>query len=157
MTQHARETGPGRARRLFAAALIYFAVVFGAGLVLGPARVFWIEPWLGPTLAVLCEAPFLVAAMIAGAWLAPRIAGLGQGWQARLLTGVLALLMQQIADLSVGFGLRGMALQEQIAYFRTPAGYVYIAMLVLFAAMPLIVYWRLPRTASSRDSRGDLQ
>ena len=125
-----------------AAAAIYFAIVFAVGLVLGPARVLWFEPWLGQTLAVLCEAPFLIAAMIFGARLAPRMARLGNGWLLRLLMGLLALVMQQLADLSAGFGLRGLTLQEQLAYFRTPAGYIYIAMLALFALMPLVMHWR---------------
>ena len=68
---------------------------------------------------------------------------------ASLIMGVLALVMQQMADLAVGFGLRGVTLQEQLAYFRTLPGYIYIIMLVLFALMPLIVYWR---SASTRET-----
>jgi hypothetical protein len=138
---------PNRSRVLTAAA-VYFVVVFAVGLVLGPVRVLWIEPWLGPLLAILCEAPPLIIAMIVAARLAPALTGLGAGWGARLMMGVLALFMQQLADLAVGFGLRGVTLQEQLSYFGTPPGYIYIFMLVLFALMPLIVYLR---SASTRD------
>jgi len=131
--------------RILTASAIYFAIVFAVGLILGPIRVLWIEPWLGATLAVLCEAPLLAMAMALAARLAPRLAGLGGGWAARLTMGALALAMQQIADLSVGFGLRGLTLQAQLAYFQTPPGYIYIATLVLFAVMPLLVYWRSAR------------
>lgn len=139
------ETRAAIGTRVLFAAAIYFAIVFAAGMLLGPVRVLWIEPWLGPALAVLCEAPFLIAAMVFGARIAPATAVLRVGWQGRLSMGLLALVMQQVADLSVGFGLRGVTLQAQVAYFQTLPGYIYIAMLALFALMPLIVYWRSSR------------
>jgi hypothetical protein len=52
--------------------------------------------------------------------------------------GVLALIMQQLADLSIGFGLRGVTLQQQLDYLQTLPGYIYVGMLTLFAAMPLL-------------------
>lgn len=130
--------GAGRANRVLRAAAFYFAIVFAVGLVLGPPRVLWLEPWLGATLAVLCEAPFLVAAMWFGARLAPRFAGVRGGWLSFLGVGAIALAFQQIADLAVGFGLRGMTLAEQWALFSTPPGLIYAASLLLFALMPLI-------------------
>lgn len=139
------ETSAPKGSRVLTAAAVYFVLVFAVGLVLGPVRVLWIEPWLGALLAILCEAPLLIIAMIVAARFAPALVGLGGGWSARLLMGVLALVMQQMADLSVGFGLRGVTVQEQLAYFRTLPGYIYITMLVLFALMPLIVYWRSTR------------
>jgi hypothetical protein len=144
MNEVANTPRPVSGRRVFAAAAIYFAIVFAVGLVLGPVRVLWIEPWLGATIAILCEAPLLVMAMILGARVAPSMARLRRGWLARFVMGLLALAMQQLADLSVGFGLRGVTLQEQLAYFQTLPGYIYVAMLMLFALMPLAVYWRSP-------------
>ena len=35
-----------------AAAVLYFAIVFGVGFGLGPIRVLWLEPALGKALAV---------------------------------------------------------------------------------------------------------
>jgi hypothetical protein len=139
------ETSPAVGRRVLTAAAIYFVLVFAVGFVLGPARVFWVEPLLGPTLAVLCEAPILIVAMVYAAQLASHVAGLRTGWLGYLIMGLLALVLQQVADLAVGFGLRGVTLQEQIAYFRTLPGYIYIATLLLFAAMPLLLYWRALR------------
>lgn len=128
----------GAWRHVLSAAAIYFCIVFAVGLVLGPVRVLWLEPWLGRTLAVLCEAPFLILAMWFGARWAPAWARLEFGWWSRLMMGVVALVMQQLADLAVGFGLRGMTLSDQLAYFVTPPGFIYAAILFLFAVMPLI-------------------
>ena len=61
-------------------AAIYFAIVFAVGLVLGPVRVLWLEPWSGKTIAVLLETPFLIAAMWFGAGVAQRLAKLEGGW-----------------------------------------------------------------------------
>ena len=144
------DSGQPKGSRVLTAAAVYFVIVFAIGLVLGPIRVLWVEPWLGPTLAILCEAPLLIIAMIVAARVAPALAGLGAGWGARLIMGVLALVMQQIADLAVGFGLRGVTLQEQLAYFGTLPGYIYLVMLVLFALMPLVIYAR-----SAWESDGD--
>lgn len=132
------KTGPSTAARVLRAAGLYFAVVFAAGLILGPPRVLWLEPWLGRTLAVLCEAPLLILAMWLGAGVAPKWAGMHEGWPAYLIMGVVALLLQQIADLAVGFGFRGMNLTEQLAYFTTPPGYIYAFTLLLFTLMPII-------------------
>jgi len=137
---------PSLLRPIVGAAAVYFAIVFGAGLLLGPLRVLWVEPWLGTTLAVLLETPILVLAMALGARIAPRVARLSGGWGAHLSYGVLALLMQQIADLAVGFGLRGMTLNEQWAYLATPPGYIYAASLLVFALLPLAVHWRSTRS-----------
>lgn len=125
-------------KRIATAALYYFAVVFGVGLVLGPPRVLWLEPWLGKTPAVALEAPILIAAMWWGARAAPRWARVRAGAGALLAVGVLALVFQQLADLSVGFGLRGMTLAEQLRYFTTPPGYIYAGCLALFAIMPAL-------------------
>ena len=137
---------PSAMSRILATSAIYFGLVFAAGMVMGPARVLWLEPWLGPTLAVACELPLLIVAMSFAARWAPRWAGLEAGWMAYLGVGVLALIFQQLADLSVGFGLRGMSINDQFRYFSTPAGWLYAGSLVVFALTPLIAYWRRSRT-----------
>jgi len=102
--------------RLAAAAVRYFAVVFVASFLLGSIRMFWLEPRMEKALAVLCDTPFLLLAMVLG-----------------------ALVLQQIADLIVGSALRGLTLSQQLQNFETPAGTIYAALLLMFAAMPLLV------------------
>jgi hypothetical protein len=136
MTEHDAPTQSSN--RVPHAAALYFALVFAAGLLLGPARVIWLEPWLGNAIAVLIESPFLIAAMWFAARAAPTWARVEGGWPSFLATGVVALVLQQVADLAVGFGLRGMTLGDQLTHFTTPAGMIYVATLIVFALMPLI-------------------
>ncbi|MBX3428321.1 MAG: hypothetical protein KF779_01935 [Hyphomonadaceae bacterium] len=140
------DASPQAPNRVPYAAALYFALVFAAGVLLGPVRVIWIEPWLGNTLAVVLEAPFLIAAIWFASRAAPKWAGVSGGWTSFLMIGVVALIMQQIADLAVGFGLRGMTFQDQMQHFTTPAGMIYAVTLLIFTLMPLIRMWRPGRT-----------
>lgn len=145
MSSAERSAHPGPRGRVLTTAAVYFVVVFAVGLVLGPVRVLWLEPTLGPALAVLTETPFLIGAMALGAWLAPRITGFGAGWLSYLGVGLLAFLFQQVADLGVGFGLRGMNLAQQLAHFATPAGWIYAFNLLVFALMPVGLHYARTR------------
>ncbi len=114
-------------------------IVFGAGFLLGPIRVVWLEPWLGKTVAVLCEVPVLLAAMVVAARWVPAKVGLSADLGSFASMGIVALILQQIADFAVGIGLRGIAPAEQLTYLATPAGLIYGAALLAFAAMPALV------------------
>ena len=125
--------------RLAAASVLYFASVFGAGLVLGPIRVFWLEPRIGKLAAVLCETPFLLAATIAVAaalWV-PAKTGSAKDFRSLAAIGVGALLLQQLADFAVA-SLLGSSASEQFRNLVSPAGFIYATLLLLFAAMPLL-------------------
>jgi NADH:ubiquinone oxidoreductase subunit H len=87
----------------------------------------------------LCEAPFLLAAMLfASRWVASclhlrrNLASLG-------LMGLGALAVQQAADMAVGFYLRHIHPADQLAHFATGPGLIYGCLLLIFAAMPIIV------------------
>jgi hypothetical protein len=58
---------------------------------------------------------------------------------ARAAMGGEALVLQVIADGVVGSGLRDLTPADQVAYFLTPAGAIYGAALLAFAAMPALV------------------
>jgi hypothetical protein len=81
--------------RIAAAALLYFGIVFGAGLLLGPIRVLWLEPRVGPVIAVACETPFLLAAMLLAARWVPSALHLRRSFSALATMGIGALLLQQ--------------------------------------------------------------
>jgi hypothetical protein len=124
--------------RILAAATLYFLIVFGVGFLLGPIRVFWLEPRIGPLAAVACETPFLLAATVIAARAAPRVARLEPRASALLAVGMVALVIQQIADLTVGLTLRGISIAGQLARFATPEGAIYAVLLILFAIMPAL-------------------
>jgi hypothetical protein len=57
------------------AGLLYFALVFGAGFVLGPARLLWAEPRFGTRTAELMEMPIMLVVTVAAArWAVRRLA-----------------------------------------------------------------------------------
>ena len=122
--------------KILGTALIYFLIVFGTGFILGPIRVLYLEPHLGDTGAVLCEAPFLIIAMVVGSRIAPNAAHLAPTPGAMLIVGLIALGLVEIAELGVGVVLRGMSLQDQMSKFATVAGAIYGALLLVFALMP---------------------
>lgn len=125
--------------KIILAALLYFAIVFTVGLTFGPIRVLWLEPKIGEVLAAICEAPFLVVAMIfASRWI-PSVVGVRRDLASLGLMGLGALAIQQGADLAVGVYLRGITPAEQIAHFATGAGLIYAGLLVAFAAMPVLL------------------
>jgi hypothetical protein len=126
-------------RRAAAAAALYFAIVYGVGFALGPIRVLWLEPRLGATVAVLCEAPLLLLAIVLAALWVPRRMGLGGDRAALWGMGIVALALQQAADLALGVVLRGISPADQLRQFATPTGLVYAALLLAFAAMPALL------------------
>jgi hypothetical protein len=138
-----------RAVRILMSSALYFAFVFGVGFAMGPVRVMWLEPQLGKTMAVLCEVPILVVAMIVAArWATAKIRP-GASLFSLAAVGGVALILQQIADFAVGIALRGITLPEQLAYFGTPAGIVCAIALLLFAAMPCLINCNRPAAGDS--------
>jgi hypothetical protein len=132
--------------RIVKAALVYFALVFAAGFALGVIRVPLLLPRLGERAAELIEAPFMLLAIVLAArhvvfrHLADAaIPGL-------LAVGALALMLLVSVEFSVVLRIRDLSLET---YFRGRdpiAGGVYVALLVVFAAMPLAVAsWRRRR------------
>ena len=128
--------------RFLISTCLYFAIVFGVGFLLGPIRVLWLEPSLGKTAAVAIEAPFLLAAMLFAAWKVPKWTGLNASVGPLAAMGIGALILQQIADFAVAIGLRGMSTREQLASFANPEGLIYLALVIVFAAMPVLVHLR---------------
>jgi hypothetical protein len=123
--------------------MLYFGIVFAAAFLLGTIRVLWLEPLVGPTIAVACEMPLLLAAMVPAARWVPSAVHLRRDFPSLALMGAGALALQQVADLAVGVGLRGLSPAQQLAQLGTPAGRIYAAALVAFAAMPSLVNRRV--------------
>ena len=121
------------------AGLIYFALVFGAGFVLGPIRIFWLVPRVGQRTAELIEEPIMfVVIVLASRWVMRRFR-VSQRTARRLGVGFIALALLIVAELSVTLGFQGVTLRQYIASRDPVAGIVYLVMLGVFAIMPLLV------------------
>jgi hypothetical protein len=121
------------------AGLLYFALVFGVGFVLGPMRVFWLVPHFGERTAELMEMPImLMIMMVAAQWVVRRLA-VPSTWSSRLGMGGFALGLLLAAEWMLVLWLRGLSIGEYVAGRDPVSGTVYLVMLGLFALMPLFV------------------
>jgi len=125
--------------QILKAGVLYFAVVFGAGLVLGPIRILWVVSFLGARMAELLEAPImLVITIVAARWIVGRLA-VPPTPSSRLGMGGIALSLLLIAEFALVLWLRGISIGEYLAARDPVAGTVYYLMLGAFAVMPLLV------------------
>ncbi len=139
------------------AGLAYFGIVFGAGFAFGVFREIALTPVYGRTTAVMIEAPLMLIAIVAGAWIAVHRGSLSQSKIALAMVGAIGFLLVQLADFGVGFGLRGMSVQDQLDYLKTAAGQIYLGLLAIFVVMPLFlghfaVGWPEASTKTRSDS-----
>jgi hypothetical protein len=121
------------------AGVVYFALVFGAGFVLGVIRTLWIAPHVGTRVAELMEMPVMLGVIfVAARWTVQRLTVPAQP-SLRLGMGLLALGLLLVAELSLVLGLRGLTLEAYLAARDPVAGTAYYLMLGVFAFMPPFV------------------
>ena len=121
------------------AGVLYFALVFGAGFVLGTIRTLWVVPRVGTRKAELMETPImLVVTIVASRWIVLRL-GVPAVASARLGMGCIALLLLLVAEFGFMLWLRRLTIREYLANRDPIAGTVYYVMLAVFAVMPLLV------------------
>lgn len=123
-------------RRAAVAGLAYFAVVFGAGFVLGALRVSLLIPWLGKTSAVLVELP----AILAIAWIACQrtvaVFDVPSRLALRLVMGGIAFLMLMVAELSLSVLVFGQTISEHAALYHEVHALLGLAGQVAFGFFP---------------------
>lgn len=125
--------------QILKAGVLYFALVFGAGFVLGTIRILWIVPRFGTRTAELMEAPImLVVTMLAARWVA-RLLSLTPKAGTRLGVGFTALGLMLGAESTFVLWLQGLTIGEYLASRDPVSGTVYFVMLGVFALMPLLV------------------
>jgi hypothetical protein len=125
--------------QVLTAGALYFALVFAAGFVLGPIRVLWAEPRFGPRVAELMEAPIMLVVIVLAARAVLRRLAVPSAPGPRLGMGGVALALLLGAELAVVLRLRGLTIAEYLASRDPVSGSVYVAMLGIFALMPLFV------------------
>jgi hypothetical protein len=125
--------------QLLKAGSLYFALVFAAGFVLGTVRVLWLVPRFGERSVELMETPIMLVVIIfAAGWVVRRLA-VPPLPPRRFAMGVIALALLLGAEFTFVLSLRGMSIAEYVATRDPVSGTVYLAMLGVFAVMPLIV------------------
>lgn len=118
------------------AALTYFGIVFGVGFLLGSVRVPFLVPRFGERVAELAEMPLMLLAVYLGAGYVVRRFGSSVAARGWLLVGGVALSLLVAAELLLAVVLAGRGAAEYVASRDPVSGSVYLAMLVVFAAMP---------------------
>lgn len=125
--------------KVLKAGILYFALVFGAGFVLGPIRVFWVVPRFGERMAELLEAPFMFAVIIVAArWVVRRLV-VPPAPSSRLGMGFIAVGLLLAVEIILGYLLWGLSITELITSRDPVSGSVYYALLGLFTVMPLLL------------------
>lgn len=128
--------------RIIWASVRYWLMAFGAGFVLGAARVLALEPWLrrsfmerSELVAVAIEGPL----MLAISWMAARLVLWRGDWSIRqaLAVGWLAWLLLQISELALALSMGGSA-TAYLAKLQTAAGLLGVVLQIVFALIPAI-------------------
>jgi len=128
--------------KILKAGILYFALVFGAGFVLGPIRLLWLVPRVGTRIAELLEAPIMLAVIIVAArWLVRRLV-VPSAASSRLGMGFLALALLMIAEISLVGPLQGYSVNEYFSSRDPISGTVYYVMLLVYALMPFLLAQR---------------
>lgn len=118
---------------------LYFALVFGAGFLLGTIRVLWLVPAVGTRAAELLEMPLMLLAIILAARWVTRYFSVPRTASIRLGVGGIALAPILVLDFSVVLWIRGLSISQYIEQFDSVAGTAYFMMLGVFAIMPWLV------------------
>lgn len=134
-----RERKPGERdpiQKILKAGVLYFAVVFGAGFVLGTIRTLWIVPSFGTRRAELIEAPIMFAiTVLSSRWVVQRLA-IRPSFPRRIAVGLVALGLLVLTEFTVVLWIRGLTIAEYIAGRDPVAATVYVVLLTAFALMP---------------------
>jgi len=125
--------------RTIKAGLAYFALAFGAGFVLGSIRVLFLVPRFGERVAELAEMPVMFVVIMVSARFIVRRFSLPGHAAPRLGAGFLALALLLAAEILLALAIQDRTLGEYVASRDPVSGVVYLAMLALFAVMPLVV------------------
>ena len=118
------------------ASFLYFALVMGAGFLLGSVRVLFVVPHLGERWAELAEMPIMAMVIFVAAGYILRRYPEVQTRSRALVVGFTALALSVSAELVLAVVLQSQSLAEYLASRDKISGSVYLVMLVAFALMP---------------------
>jgi hypothetical protein len=101
------------------AGAIYFALVFGAGFVLGTIRTLWVVPRVGTRLGELMEMPIMLAVTIVAARWTVLHLSVPSMWSARLEMGCITLVLMLIAEFGFVLWIRVLSVKKYL-FTRDP-------------------------------------
>jgi len=114
----------------------YFALVFGAGFLLGLVRVPYLVPRFGERTAELLEAPVMLVVLFFASRYIVRHFGLGSKARQAMAVGLVALVLLVLVELFLALALTGRCVTEYV-YDRDPiSGSVYLVLLLIYAVLP---------------------
>ena len=126
-------------KQILKAGVLYFALVFAAGFVLGTIRTLWVVPRLGVRTAELMEAPIMYGiSILAARWVVRRVQ-FSPLRSRRLAMGCIALGLMLLAEFTLGLWIRGTTVREYFAARDPVSGTVYFVALGAFAVIPIFV------------------
>jgi len=125
--------------RVLRASLVYFALTFGAGFVLGPLRILFLVPRVGARTAELIEMPVMIGiTWLAARWVT-RTFSVPPERGPRLSMGVMTGTLLLLTEFTFVLPLRGLTLEEYFATRDPVSGGAYYAAVLLLMLMPLLV------------------
>jgi hypothetical protein len=125
--------------KILKAGLLYFILVFGAGFILGPIRLFWVVPRIGTRTAELMEAPImLIIIYLAARWVISYFKIPSRAFH-RISIGGIALLLLLTSEFTLVLQLMGLSISEYFASRDTISGTVYCLCLIVFAITPMFI------------------
>jgi hypothetical protein len=125
--------------KILKAALTYFALVFGAGFILGAIRVPYLVPRFGARIAELLEMPVMLLVIVLSARLTARRLAMPLTIHTLLTTGLLALALLVAAEVAFVELVQRQPIDRYIANRDPVSGGVYLVLLAMFALMPLVI------------------
>jgi hypothetical protein len=120
------------------AGVVYFALVFGTGFILGKIRIFWVAPRNGSRSAELLEAPVMLTVAVVAARRIIRWLAVPTSTPIRLGMGSIGLGLMLLAEFTLVLWLRGISIRQYFATRDPIAGTVYYITLGAFAVIPLL-------------------
>lgn len=130
----------------FRGVVVYFVLVFGTGFLLGSVRVPFIVPRIGERYAELAEMPLMFTAIFFASRYVLRKYGQKTETVGLIAMGAIALLLLVISELLLAVLLADRGVTEYVASRDKVSGSVYLAMLILYAAMPWLQGRKLNKT-----------
>ncbi len=126
-------------KNIFKAGTFYFAIVFAAGFIMSPLRVFFLIPEFGIKTAELVVLPIMLLIIIFSAsWIMHRFNLPGRS-ASSIITGIIALGLMLLAEFSVVLKVQDLSISDYLLNKDPVSSIVYYVTLGAFATMPFIL------------------